>query len=179
MHVTTEERGVLGDHQMAPVRQDHIVRTWRCTGCGVEATHWFNAQSRYETRRWIDWKAPDGRTWYTDHHDGYGDPPTCPLPGVEALCPWDIFAHRYDGAWGDAQLDTAMRTWCERHQQAISECVDPGPLCPGHDVHMDENGNEVEPGRPGPCTGREESCRCMCPACCGDTPDMYGYDGDY
>lgn len=175
MHVTVEQPGLLGDHQMAPVRQDSIMRVWQCAACGVRAEHWFNAQSRYKARRWIDWTAPDGRTWYTDSRDGYSDPPACPLPGIPAVCPWETpFVQRYRGAWGDDHLDTAMRTWCERHQQAVSECTDPGPYCPGWQAH--ENG---EPGMPGPCTGREESCRCMCPACCGDTPDVWGYDGDY
>lgn len=172
--MTTEQPGILGDHQMALVRQDHVARAWRCTECGVEAQHWFAAQSRYETRRWIDWKAPDGRTWYTDFRDGYSGPPSCPLPTVDAVCPWEDYAPRYAGATGDVQLETAMRTWCTRHEQAVSECTDPGPHCLGRMAHEDG-----EPGRPGPCTGWENTCRCMCPACCGDTPDMYGYDGGY
>ena len=81
---------------------------------------------------------------------------------------------RYDGPKGDVQLDTALRTWCERHEMAVADCPEPGPYCPGRLAHEDG-----EPGRPGPCTGRENSCRCMCPACCGDTPDVWGYDGDY
>lgn len=172
----TDQTGILGQHQMTLVRQDSVARRWQCTECGVRAEHWFNAQSRYETRRWIDWKAPDGRTWYTDFRDGYADPPACPLPGIPAVCPWDELhpPQRYRGAWGDVHLATAMQTWCERHQQAVSECTDPGPYCPGWQAH-----EEGEPGMPGPCTGRENTCTCMCPACCGDTPDVWGYDGDY
>lgn len=174
MTAATDQGSLLGAHQMVAGHQNETVRNWRCTECGVSAAHWFNAQSRYETRRWIDWRAPDGRTWYTDFCDDYSDPPSCPLPTVDAVCPWEDYAPRYAGATGDVQLDTAMRTWCTRHEQAVSECTDPGPYCPGRMAH--EYG---EPGRPGPCTGRENTCRCMCPACCGDTPDMYGYDGDY
>ena len=29
------------------------------------------------------------------------------------------------------------------------------------------------------CTGRESTCRCMCPVCLGETPQDYGFDGDY
>lgn len=174
MNVTVDQARMLGQHQMVAGHQDHVVRNWRCTVCGVTAAHWFNAQSRYETRRWIDWKAPDGRTWYTDDRDGYSGPPSCPLPGVEARCPWDDRAQRYAGAKGDVQLETAMRTWCERHEMAVADCPEPGPYCPGAAAHEDG-----EPGMPGPCTGRENTCRCMCPACCGDTPDVWGYDGDY
>jgi len=173
MHRPAEETNLLGSHQMVAGHQDHVVRHWRCTACGVEAAHWFNAQSRYETRRWVDWRAPDGRTWYTEP-GGFTDPPSCPLPAVEALCPWDDRAQLYAGATGDVQLDTAMRTWCETHQSAVSECPEPGPYCPGRMAH--EDGEE---GRPGPCTGRENTCRCMCPPCCGDTPDMYGCEVDY
>jgi hypothetical protein len=49
------------------------------------------------------------------------------------------------------------------------EYVEPGARC---------RGAEGECGN-GRCTQREDSCRCMCPACCGDTPDVWGYDGDY
>lgn len=31
----------------------------------------------------------------------------------------------------------------------------------------------------GRCTQRESTCRCCCPVCAGDTPDVYGYDGPY
>jgi hypothetical protein len=173
MQHPTEPPGLLGGHQMVAGHQDHVVRNWRCTACGVKAAHWFNAQSRYATRRWVDWRAPDGRTWCTEP-GGFTEPPSCPLPVVEALCPWRDDAMRYAGATGDVQLDTAMRTWCDTHERAVSDCTDPGRYCPGRLAH--EDGEE---GRPGPCTGREDSCRCMCPPCCGDTPDMYGYDGDY
>lgn len=174
MPLIAEDAHLLGDHDMTPGHRDNVMRNWRCAKCGVQAAHWFNAQSRYETRRWIDWKAPDGRTWYTDARDGYSGPPSCPLPTVEALCPWRDDAMRYDGPTGDVQLDTAMRTWCETHECAVSECPEPGPYCPGWRAH--EDGEE---GHPGPCTGRENTCRCMCPPCCGDTPDMYGCEVDY
>lgn len=29
------------------------------------------------------------------------------------------------------------------------------------------------------CTGRESTCKCMCPVCVGDDPHIWGYDGDY
>lgn len=87
-------------------------------------------------------------------------------PPVEALCPWNDRAMRYAGAKGDVQLETAMRTWCETHQQAVSECQDPGPFCPGWPEH------DREPVST--CTSRENSCRCTCPPCCGDDPSMYG-----
>jgi hypothetical protein len=166
---TREETGLLGAHQMVAVFTGNVSRKWRCAACGVTAEHWFNAQSRYEARpAWVDWWAPDGRTWYTTA-DGCSEPPSCPLPDVEALCPWDDRAQRYAGAKGDVQLETAMRTWCETHECAVSECPEPGPYCPGRMAHEDG-----EPGRPGPCTGREDTCQCMCPACCGDTPDVWG-----
>lgn len=31
----------------------------------------------------------------------------------------------------------------------------------------------------GRCTQVESTCKCMCPVCVGDTPEVYGYDGDY
>ena len=31
----------------------------------------------------------------------------------------------------------------------------------------------------GRCTQRGSTCRCLCPVCVGDTPDVWGYDGDY
>jgi hypothetical protein len=30
----------------------------------------------------------------------------------------------------------------------------------------------------GRCTQLENTCKCMCPVCVGDTPEVYGYDGD-
>lgn len=89
---------------------------------------------------------------------------------VEALCPWMDGAMRYAGAKGDEQLDVAMRTWCGTHQSAVSECPEPGPYCYGYPAHE---------GQPDLCTGRENTCRCRCPACCGDTPAVWGYEGDY
>ena len=146
--------------------------TQRCTACGITAHHMPTIRHRYGV--WpanTTWRAPDGRTWETQLDE---PAPSCPPPDVEALCPWEDGAMRYDGPKGDVQLDTALRTWCERHEMAVADCPEPGPYCPGRLAHEDG-----EPGRPGPCTGRENSCRCMCPACCGDTPDVWGYDGDY
>lgn len=175
MNAATDQASLLGAHQMQAGHQNETVRNWRCTECGVTAAHWFNAQSRYETRRWIDWRALDGRTWYTEPGDG-SEPPSCPLPGVEAVCPWRFDAQLYAGAKGDVQLATALRTWCEKHQMAVADCPEPGPYCPGM-PHHDLTGDGTRTHRG--CTGREKSCQCRCPACCGDTPDMYGYDGDY
>jgi hypothetical protein len=158
---------MLGLHQMVAVYNG----AWRCTACGIAATRRHNPRSPYGIRLWVDWRAPDDRTWMTVPGE---EAPSCPPPAVEALCPWLDSAMRYAGPKGDVQLDTAMRTWCETHQCAVSECPEPGPYCPGAAAHSDG-----EEGYPGPCTGRENSCRCMCPACCGDTPDMYGYDGDH
>jgi hypothetical protein len=138
----------------------------RCPACGVTATR--HHDTRYGLGWWTEYKTASGWSWWAPD-DG---PPPCPPPPVEALCPWELGAMRYAGAKGDDQLDTAMRTWCAAHERAVSECVDPGSVCWGAAAH--EGG---EPG--GPCTGLEESCECMCPACCGDTPDMYGYDGDH
>jgi hypothetical protein len=166
-------------HQWTILGTDPQVGTERreCAACGVLASLWWDQQPRHGigdlAREWVDWRAPDGRTWYTTP-GGYSQPPPCQLPVVEALCPWDDKAERYAGAKGDVQLATALVTWCERHEMAVADCPEPGPYCPGWMAHEDG-----EPGRPGPCTGRENSCRCMCPACCGDTPDVWGYDGDY
>ena len=150
----------------------------RCTVCGV--TVWRRRTAGHERgpRKWLEWLSPDGRDWsslpegdaWVTYPDGRA--PSCPPQGVEALCPWEENARRYGHTWGDVQLETALRTWCERHQMAVADCPEPGPYCPGAAAH--EDGEE---GRPGPCTGREDSCRCMCPACCGDTPDVWGYDG--
>jgi hypothetical protein len=142
----------------------------RCPGCGVRAV--WQHDTRYRLGWWTEYVMPSGWSWSAP--DGSDGPPPCPPPPVEALCPWKPGAMRYAGAKGDDQLDAAMRTWCERHQGAVSECPEPGPPCPGAPGHEDG-----DPGQPGPCTGREGTCKCMCPACCGDTPDMYGYDGDY
>lgn len=135
----------------------------RCPSCGVVAV--LHNDRRYGP--WTEYVMPAGWSWHA--LDGSDGPPPCPPPPVEALCPWEPGAQRYVRAKGDDQLDTAMRTWCERHECAVSECPEPGPPCPGALAHEDG-----EPGRPGPCTGREDSCRCMCPACCGDTPDVWG-----
>ncbi|MEW2187736.1 hypothetical protein AB0900_31095 [Streptomyces cellulosae] len=168
---STEQAGLLGDHRMRLVRQDAAVRVWECTGCGVRAEYWFNAQSRYETQRWVDWRAPDGRTWYTDARGGYTGPPSCPLPVVEAVCPWRRDAQLYDGPKGEVQLSAALTAWCNTHECAVADCPEPGPYCPGILAHnLDGDGIRTDDG----CTGREQSCRCMCPACCGDTPDVWG-----
>ena len=48
------------------------------------------------------------------------------------------------------------------------EYVEPDDRCQGAE------GN-CEPFRgPARCTQRASTCRCMCPACCGDTPDVWG-----
>lgn len=169
MHATTLDATKFGQHQMHATHEDH----WQCTGCGVRATRHYDPNIRYRIKTWIDWRAPDGRDWMT-WPGGDSEPPSCPLPGVEALCPWELYAPRYIGPKGDVQLDTGMRTWCDRHEMAVSDCPEPGPYCPGAAAHEDG-----EDGQPGPCTGRENTCRCMCPACCGDTPDVWGYEGDY
>ncbi|WP_159064573.1 hypothetical protein [Streptomyces olivochromogenes] len=160
---------VMTDHQLVDVFEDRK----RCTACGVVAVRQYNPQSRSDAKVWTDWRAPDGRTWLTTP-DGYIQPPSCPLPAVEALCPWEDRAMRYAGPKGDVQLATAMATWCERHEMAVADCPEPGPYCPGALAH--EDGEE---GRPGPCTGRENSCKCMCSACCGDDPHTWGYDGPF
>jgi len=149
----------------------------RCAACGVTIWRRTATRSRSGPSMWLEWHAPDGRDWSSFPEKGgwetWPNPeegaPSCPPQEVEAKCPWEEDARRYGKAWGDAQLDTAMRTWCERHQTAVADCPEPGPYCPGRLAHEDG-----EPGRPGPCTGREDTCRCMCPACCGDTPDVWG-----
>jgi hypothetical protein len=134
---------------------------YRCPTCGVRATH--HGPDRNMREPWVEFTMPSGWTWWSADDA----PPPCPPPPVEAECPWEEpRAARYAGAKGDDQLDTAMRTWCERHECAVSECPEPGPYCPGARAHEDGDGSG--------CTGREDSCRCGCPACCGDTPDMWG-----
>lgn len=158
------ERAVVGPdgHRWVNVGEN----AKECADCQVRATQ---HRSR-EYGRWTDYVTAGGWSWHAP--DGSSGPPPCPPPPVEALCPWEWNSMRYAGAKGEEQLATAMRTWCERHQSAVSECPEPGPYCPGALAHEDG-----EPGFPGPCTGRENSCRCRCAECCGDTPDMYGYDG--
>ncbi len=174
-----------GTHvQLADITGQHRLQgdqdAGRCTGCGVTVWRRRTSSHKLGPRQWLEWLAPDGRDWSSFPTDGGwesypdGSAPSCPPQEVEAQCPWKDNARRYGGVWGDVQLATAMRTWCETHECAVSECPEPGLYCPGRSAH--EDGEE---GRPGSCTGREDSCRCMCPACCGDTPDMYGYDGDY
>jgi len=147
----------------------------RCSVCGV--TVWWRQASRREPgpdQTWLQWYAPDGRDW-SSFPEGGGwvtypnDAPSCPPQDVEAACPWEENARRYGHVWGDVQLETAQRTWCSRHEMAVADCPEPGPPCPGWMAHEDG-----EPGMPGPCTGRENACECMCPACCGDTPDVWG-----
>ncbi|MER8003002.1 hypothetical protein [Streptomyces sp. NPDC095613] len=157
---------VQGPHRWDQLGEDRK----RCTACGVLATAWHDPRARYGIKEGTDWLAPDGRNWFTTP-GGSTKPPPCPLPVVEAVCPWRPDAWMYDGIWKDQQLDAAMRTWCDTHEGAVSDCPEPGPYCPGEPAHDDAG--------PGPCTGRENTCRCMCPACCGDTPDIWGYDGDY
>lgn len=172
------------DAKLADIINLHQLRgdedTKQCTACGV--TIWSRTAPRqfgHGTQTWLHWYAPDGRDWDSFPEEGrwvtYPDAaPSCPPQEVEAACPWDEDARRYGGVWGEVQLQSAMRTWCDRHQMNVSDCPEPGPHCPGAPAH--EDGEE---GQPGPCTGRENTCKCMCHACCGDTPDMYGYEGDY
>ncbi|MER7068922.1 MULTISPECIES: hypothetical protein [unclassified Streptomyces] len=153
-----------------------------CTECGIVVTQHSRAGSRYasayQVKRWITWAAPDGRRWETYPDGNFPDavPPSCPPPGVEALCPWRPDAMQYRGAKGRVQHETAKRTWCDTHQCAVNDCPEPGPLCYGA-FHHNLNGDGTRTA--GRCTGRQDSCRCMCPSCCGDTPDMYGYDGPF
>lgn len=151
----------------------------RCADCGLHI--WRRVTPRHEPgpREWLEWYAPDGRHWSSFPEDEgwvtYPDPetgaPSCPPQEVEARCPWEENARRYGHVWGDVQLETAMRTWCERHEMAVADCPEPGPVCPGADGDCMWGAER--------CTGREDTCRCMCPVCVGDTPDMYGFDGDY
>jgi hypothetical protein len=149
----------------------------RCPDCGVTVWRRTTPSHKDGPREWLQWHAPDGRDWSSFPEDGGwvtypdGQAPSCPPQGVEARCPWEDNARRYGHVWGDVQLETAMRTWCETHQMAVADCPEPGPGCQGADGSC-----MWEAGR---CTGREDTCRCMCPVCCGDTPDMYGFDGDY
>lgn len=178
MHaIDAELAAILNLHQL---QGDEDAK--RCTACGV--TIWSRTAPRQfgpGTQAWLEWLALDGRNWNSFPEGGtwvtYPDEraPSCPPQGVEARCPWEEDARRYGGVWGEAQHETAMRTWCKTHQMAVADCHEPGPYCPGH-LHHEQTGEE---GRPGPCTGREDTCKCMCPVCCGDTPDMYGYEGDY
>jgi len=147
----------------------------RCADCGV--TVWRRTAARHEAPgEWLQWHAPDGRGWSSFPEDGVwvtypdGRAPSCPPQEVEARCPWEEDARRYGHVWGDVQLETAQRTWCTRHEMAVADCPEPGPICLGADgncMWAEER-----------CTGREDTCRCMCPVCVGDTPDVYGYDGD-
>ncbi len=53
------------------------------------------------------------------------------------------------------------------------EYVERGDRCDGAE-------GECEPFYGPPrCTQRVSTCRCMCPVCVGDTPDVWGYEGDY
>lgn len=171
-----QERTADDEHRWQQIGPDYR----RCLDCDLTESRSVITHHQHGAASYVEWGAPDGRRWHTGldgqvwpRPGGPNGVPTCPPPDAEALCPWDDNAFRHAGAWGDAQLDTAMRTWCDRHERAVSECVEPGPYCPGRDAHLDG-----ESGGPGPCTGREDTCRCMCPACCGDTPDVYGHDGD-
>lgn len=135
----------------------------RCPDCGVTAR-------RHRSREhgwWTDYITAGGWSWHAD--DGSEGPPPCPPPPVEALCPWELGAMRYAGPKGEEQLDTAMRTWCERHECAVSECPERPEPCQGADGNCAWGH--------GRCTGDEDTCRCMCPVCVGDTPDVWGYDG--
>lgn len=37
-------------------------------------------------------------------------------------------------------------------------------------------GDECTVGR---CTGVDSTCKCCCPVCLGETPEDYGYEGDW
>jgi hypothetical protein len=150
----------------------------RCIDCGVLVWRRLDTRGRGEAnvRGWLEWLAPDGRDWSSfPEGDGWvtypDSAPTCPPQAVEARCPWEPDARRYGRAWGDVQLEAAMQTWCERHQVAVAECPNPGPPCRGADGNCAWG--------EGRCTGDGDTCRCMCPVCVGDTPDVWGYDGDY
>lgn len=151
----------------------------RCLSCGVSVWVRHALRGTPGPRIWLEWYAPDGRDWSSfPEGDGwvtYPDPeagaPSCPPQDVEARCPWQEGARRYGRAWGEVQLETAMRTWCGRHEMAVADCPEPGPVCLGAD-----GGCMWGPQR---CTGRENTCRCMCPVCLGETPQDYGFDGDY
>ena len=162
---------VTGQHQLQG--SDDAAR---CVSCGI--TIWKRTTPRHEQgpRVWLQWHAPDGRDWSSfPEGDGWetypNDAPSCPPQDVEAQCPWEESARRYGHVWGDVQLETAQRTWCERHEMAVADCPEPGPVCRGAD-------GECMWGQER-CTGREDTCRCMCPVCVGDTPDVWGFDGDY
>ena len=162
---------ITGQHRLQGDRH-----AGRCADCGV--TVWRRVAAVHEAgpREWLEWHAPDGRGWSSfPEGDGWvtypNDAPSCPPQDVEARCPWEEDARRYGHVWGDVQLETAQRTWCERHQMAVADCPEPGAVCRGAD------GNCMWGA--GRCTGREDTCRCMCPVCVGDTPDVYGFDGDY
>lgn len=174
--VLNDFRAYLAERPEAPQAGHAWVVDWEhawearrhCLMCGVTATRSRDRQNRW----WTEYVVAGGWSWHAP--DGSSGPPPCPPPPVEALCPHDWSAIRYDGPKGDEQLDTALRTWCERHQVAVADCPEPRPPCPGAGAHDDGT-----PGRPGPCTGEEGTCGCMCPACVGDTPDVYGFEGDY
>lgn len=151
----------------------------RCADCGIYVWRRVTPRRDPGPREWLEWYAPDGRKWSSFPEDEgwvtYPDPetgaPSCPPQEVEARCPWEENARRYGHVWGDVQLETAMRTWCERHEMAVADCPEPGPVCRGADGDCMWGAER--------CTGKEDTCRCMCPVCVGDTPDMYGFDGDY
>lgn len=148
----------------------------RCTACGVSVWRRQTPPQEAGPREYFAWLAPDGRDW-TSFLEGGGwvtypeAAPACPPDQVDARCPWEEDARRYGRVWGDVQLETALRTWCGRHEMAVSDCPEPGPVCRGADGACMWG--------PDRCTGREDTCRCMCPACVGDTPDVWGYDGDH
>lgn len=171
METVVSEAGVLGVHRL-----EGDGDAARCVSCGVQV--WRRATARHEPgpRVWLQWYAPDGREWSSfPEADGwvtYPDAaPACPPQDVEVRCPWEKDARRYGHVWGDVQLETALRTWCARHEMAVADCPEPGAPCLGAD-------GDCMWG-PERCTGLEGTCRCMCPVCVGDTPDVWGYDGPH
>lgn len=169
--IVASEAALLGVHRLKGADD-----AARCVSCGV--TVWRRTTPRHEPGPpiWLQWNAPDGRDWSSFPEAGgwvtYPDAaPSCPPQEVEARCPWEEKARRYGHVWSDVQLETAQRTWCGRHEMAVADCPEPGPLCRGADGDC-MWGEER-------CTGREDTCRCMCPVCVGDDPETWGYDGPH
>jgi hypothetical protein len=120
-------------------------------------------------------------------------------------CPWSNRARTFwSGRESEEDVDVILAaaelTWCEQHERAVSECTTPPPAYLDRDTWgvpddwmsriVSRPAAEPEPmpclgadggcmWGPGRCTGMEDTCRCMCPVCVGDTPDVYGYEGDY
>ncbi|NUR01315.1 MAG: hypothetical protein HOY79_33765 [Streptomyces sp.] len=88
----------------------------------------------------------------------------------------------------DERLDVAERLWCVTHESAMSECTHP-PVTGWQAGIVSRPSADPEPGPcrgadggcgwRGRCTGMEDTCDCGCPVCLGETPQDYGFDGDY